>query len=605
MQKKKVCIIGAGYAGVHAAKLLHKYNKKQNNLEITLIDRHPFHTLMTDLHEVAGNRMPVEGVKVDLYQTFAKKSVDVVVDEVTSVDFETKKVVGEKGSYAYDYLLIGTGSKPTFFGIPGADEHALTLWSYEDAVEVKEHIIASFDKARTLTDVEEQKKLLTFCVAGAGFTGIEMIGELAEWVKALCRDYDLDRDLVDLKIIEAAPNICNILEEDLQQKAEKRLIKMNIEVMKNAMITEVGPESITINKERVIPTKTLIWTAGIESSEFSETVGLTTNHKKRLEANAYMQSVDHDDVFVIGDNGYYVEEGEKMAYPQIVEAALQTAETAVENVEKLIEGKSDLKPFKSDFHGFMVSIGSRYAVAHVGGMKLQGFFAMAVKHLVNLHYLWGVGGFQLIFTYLMHEFFHIKEKRSILGGHFAKRGHTFWSFPLRLFIGYKWLEQGLHKLPDIISDPNNIFLIPASPDAVSAASDAAGEWADVEALYVPEWIKGISDFFMDLMFYNPDGSFNGFAAFFQGFMIFAEIAIGLALIAGLFTVLASIGSIGISLMVWVSGMADPELIWYFFGSFPLIAGAGRALGLDYYVIPWLKEKWKHTAFARKSYLYID
>src|SRR5690606_16909049 len=122
---------------------------------------------------------------------------------------------------------------------------------------------------------------------------------------------------------------------------------------------------------------------------------------------------DYKNVYVVGDCGYYEEDGQR-GYPQIVEAAEQTAATAVENIIADMNN-APKKPFKSNYHGFMVSIGSRYAVANVGGMQLSGFFAMAIKHMVNLYYLFGVGGVALCWKYLMHEFFHIREKRSILG----------------------------------------------------------------------------------------------------------------------------------------------------------------------------------------------
>ncbi len=191
----------------------------------------------------------------------------------------------------------------------------------------------------------------------------------------------------------------------------------------------------------------------------------------------------------------------------------------------------------------------------------------------------------------MHEIFHIRERRSFLGGHFAKSSPNFWLLPLRLFLGYKWLEQGIHKLPGVIADPSNIFLIPAKVSATSAASAweggadaAASTAADVtasasqavegaaqaageavsqwgQALPVPEFISNIVNWSMDLMFYTPDGSFTVMAEIFQAAMVVGEVIVGLCLIAGLFTALSSIASIAMGLMIWASGMA----LWKCFG----------------------------------------
>lgn len=643
--EKNIVILGAGYAGVHAAKLLHKKYKKSDNIKVTLIDKNPFHTLMTDLHEIAGARVETETVQVELKKIFKAKKVDVVIDEIKDIDFKSQKLSSENYTYEYDYLIIGTGAEPTFFGVPGAAENGFTIWSLEDAVKIREHVEKMFRKASFERNPEKRKEMLTFAVAGAGFTGVEVIGELAEWRKKLCREYGIDKKDVRMIIIEAMPNILPILEEGLQAKAARRMKKMDIEVITDSPITEVNKDSISLKDGTRIPTKTLIWTAGVQGNSFAAKLGLTMGKRNRVQTNEYMQSLDYENVYLVGDNGYLEEDG-KRGYPQIVEAALQTAETAVHNIVADIE-KGDKKPFKSNFHGFMVSIGSRYAVANVGGMKLSGFFAMAVKHMVNLHYLFGVGGFALCWTYMMHEFFHIKEKRSILGGHVSRKSPTFWLLPLRVFVGYKWLEQGLHKLPKILEDPSNIFLIPppvknvasavkdAAVNAVSSASqvaadgaakvaqaaadaassatpaadgaaqaaEAASQWG--EALPVPGFIESIVKWSMETFFYTPDGGFTALAEIFQAAMVVGEIIVGLCLIAGLFTVLASIASVVMGMMIWTSGMAPYEMLWYLAAGIALIGGAGRAFGLDYYVIPVIKNWWKKTRFANKTYLYID
>jgi len=615
--ERKIVILGAGYGGVHAAKLLHKKFKKNDDIKITLIDKNPFHTLMTDLHEIAGARVEKEAVQVNLKKIFAGKKVEVITDEIKDIDFKKQKLMSQNRVYEYDYLVIGTGAEPAFFGIPGAEKYGFTIWSLEDALKIREHIESMFDKASREKNPEKRREMLTFAVAGAGFTGVEVIGELAEWKKKLCSEYGIDKDEVRLVIIEALPNILPMLESDLQVKAEKQMKKMGIEVITNTPIVEVKKDAVILKDKTVIPTRTLIWTAGVQGNSFVAKLGLTVGKKNRIQTNEYMQSVDYANVYLIGDNGYFELEGKK-GYPQIVESALQTAETAVHNIIADIEN-TPKKPFKPNYHGFMVSIGSRYAVANVVGMKLSGFFAMAVKHMVNLHYLFGVGGFALCMKYLMHEFFDIKENRSILGGHLSNKIPILWLVPLRIFVGYKWLEQGMHKLPKILEDPSNIFLIPAPvKDTVSSASQAVADTASSatpaaegavsqwgQALPVPGFIENIVDWSMQTFFYTPEGGFTVLAQVFQAAMVIGEIIVGLCLIAGLFTALASIASVGMGLMIWGSGMAPLEMLWYLAAGITLIGGAGRAFGLDYYAIPIIKNWWKKTKLANKTYLYID
>ena len=191
---KKVIILGGGYAGVIAAKKLEKSLKKQkiSDITVTLIDRNPFHTMLTELHEVAAARVEEDSIKLSYNKIFAGRNVQVIMDNIEDVDFSAKQLKGAAGSYNYDILVIAAGSKPTYFGVKGAAEKAYKLWSYDDAVKLRERFVHCFREASRETDKEKRKKLLSFFTVGAGFTGTEMAGELAEWVPVLCHQFEID-----------------------------------------------------------------------------------------------------------------------------------------------------------------------------------------------------------------------------------------------------------------------------------------------------------------------------------------------------------------------------------------------------------------------------
>lgn len=156
---KKVLIVGAGYAGIEAALTLNKKRKK-DEIEITLIDKNPYHTLLTELHEVAGNRISEEGIRIPLRRIFKYTDVNIVMDEITSFDFDNKKISSEKNTYEYDYLVTAMGSSPNYFGIPGLEEHTFSLWSFDDAVRIREHIkkcfiLASQEKVKRKMKLKE------------------------------------------------------------------------------------------------------------------------------------------------------------------------------------------------------------------------------------------------------------------------------------------------------------------------------------------------------------------------------------------------------------------------------------------------------------------
>ncbi|AAM25616.1 NADH dehydrogenase [Caldanaerobacter subterraneus subsp. tengcongensis MB4] len=592
---KKIVIIGAGYGGLHAAKLLNKKLKNNPDIEVTLIDKKPYHTLLTDLHEVAGSRIEPDSVRIYLHKVFAGKRVNIILDEIEKIDHEKQQVIGKKGAYQYDYLILGIGSEPCDFGIPGVFEYGFNVGSLEAAIRTREHIEEMFRKASVEKDPDEKKKMLTFVIAGAGFTGIETAGELMEWTKSLCDKYNLDRSEIKIMVVEALNTILPNLNAKLAIKAQRFLNKKGVEVLTNSPIVEVARDYVVLKDGRKIETKTLIWTCGVQGNKCVENFGLELNRRCRVQTNEYMQAVGKENIYVIGDLAYYEIDGKPI--PQVVETALQSAETAVHNIVADIKGE-EKKPFKPKYHGFMVSIGSRYAVAELMGVSLTGFLAMAIKHLVNMHYLFGVAGIDAVLSYIYHEFFEVKNNRSILGGHIAAHVPTFWLVLLRIYVGALWLIEGINKIQQGWLDPSKIFIITASDVSGATANATSGATAVQTLQPLLKEPPAFYKWFMDT-FVVPH------AFLFQVMVVLAEVAIGLALIAGLFTFLASAGSIFLALNFILSAMADKSILWYIFAAIALMGGAGRSFGLDYYVIPWIKNWWKKTTFARKTYLYIS
>lgn len=659
---KKIVVLGGGYAGVLTAKKLAKKFKKNKDVQITLIDKQSYHTMLTELHEVAAGRVDEESIRMDLKRIFAGRNVEVVLDEIKTIDFDQKVLVSDQQSYEYDYLVIGTGCKPTFFGIPGA-EHAHQLWSYTDAVNLREHILNMFRQAALIADKQKRRELLTFVTVGAGFTGVEMAGELGEWKDELCRSFHIDRDEVSLYIVDFAPKVLPMYPDKLIKKAEKRLIKLGNELVMNSAVSEIHEDKVVLNKgEKVIQTHTVIWAAGIEGSDIVDQASVEKAGRGRIVTNGHLQAKDYEDVYVVGDNIFYIPEGEERPVPQMVENAEHSAPVVAHNIAVDINGGTH-KTYKPTFHGSMVCIGSRYGVAQVGmpGMwfNLSGFFAMASKHLINIIYFIQVLGFNKIWSYLMHEFFHTKNNRSMVGGLLSNSAPVFWKFPLRIFIGFMWLQQGLTKLPKIVHDFNNVFLLPAPPKAdtiggaseavsqvvpevvetVTAASGAIAEGASsaaaavsqtvsdvvsnsgdiftmladaihdfmnwITVLPVPGFVENMVNWSMDAFFYTPDGTqFTQLASLVQGGMICGEIIFGGMLIIGLFTPVAAIATIAMGCMIWASGMAPTEMLWYLVGGFALIGNSGMVLGLDYYVWPWIRKMLPKIPLLKKWYLYV-
>lgn len=453
--EKRIVVVGAGYAGILTAKKLAKKFKKHEDVSVTIIDKNPFHTMLTELHEVAANRVDEDSIKISLKKVFAGRKVDIKLDTVTSIDYDKKAVVGNQETYKYDVLVMSAGSKPTFYGVPGAEEYSHQLWSYDDAVELREHIHNMFRKASCEPDATNRKKMLTFYVVGAGFTGVEMVGELAEYVPILCEKYDIDKSEVTMYNVDGLSRPIPNLPEKLSNKVSRRLEKMGVKLLLNTTVSAIGADFIELkNGDKVDhhEASTIIWAAGIQSSDITQASGekLELNRGGRIQVDTYLRSTKDENVYVVGDNMYYIPEGEERPVPQMVENAEQSAATAANNIFCAITGKGEMKEYKPSFHGVMVCIGGRYGVAHVGlpnhMFSLPSFLAMFAKHFINIVYFIQVLGWNKIFSYIKHEFFTIRNCRSFVGGHFSNRTPSFLLVPLRVWLGAIWLFEGIMKI---------------------------------------------------------------------------------------------------------------------------------------------------------------
>lgn len=497
--EKRIVIVGAGYAGILTAKKLAKKFKKQKDISITIIDKNPFHTMLTELHEVAANRVDEDSIKISLTKVFAGRAVTVKLDTVTSIDFAKKSVIGANETYPYDYLVLAAGSKPTFFGVPGAEEFTYKLWSYEDAVILRDHIQTTFRKAMCEPKEEVRRKLLTFWVVGAGFTGVEMIGELAEYVPILCEKYGIKRDEVTLYNVDGLSRVIPNLTEKLSAKVQRRLNKMGVEVILNSFVSGISEDYIDLKQgDKIVrhSAGTVIWAAGIQSADVIQKTGdsLEVTRGGRVQVDSYLRSSKDESVYVIGDNMYFIPEGEERPVPQMVENCEQSSHTAAHNITCAITGKGKMEEYKPKFHGVMVCIGGRYGVCHVGlpgrFYSMPSFFAMFAKHFINIIYFIQVLGWNKVFHYIKHEFFTIRNCRSFVGGHFSNRTPSFLLVPLRVWLGAVWLFEGIMKIVEgwftspkltgffgganawydsIINGAN----APANEDAVSGATTAA------------------------------------------------------------------------------------------------------------------------------------
>ena len=285
-----------------------------------------------------------------------------------------------------------------------------------------------------------------------------------------------------------------------------------------------------------------------------------------------------DNVYAIGDIALFNHEGH--ALPAMVETALQTGKTAANNILNSVRGK-EKKKLEPKYHGIMVSVGSFFAVAEIMGVSLNRLFAIIMKHLVNMHYYFGIGGFELVFSYLKYEFLYKRQDKPLLEAFITKKTMLVWLVPLRIFIGYYWLMEGLKKAWDgwfVIE-----MLAGRAPDAQATASltEEGQKVFRIVTENTPLWYEWVTETFI-----------LPYPMLFQYLIVIAEIGLGLAFITGTFTIPAAVVGLGLNVNFLLSTGMYPETYWLIPAQIAMFQDAGKSFGVDYYLMPYLMRQWR-------------
>ncbi len=494
-------------------------------------------------------------------------------------------------------------------------------------------------------------------MVGAGVTGGEVIGELAEYVPILCKRFHIKREEVKLVDVDGLSRPVPVLPEKLSGRVERRLTKMGVDVVMNASVVGVGENFIRLKQKDSVSqyaAGTVIWTAGIESAEITADAAkeLKSAGRGRIEVDSCLRSVDHENVYVIGDNMFYTAPGEERPVPQMVENAEHSADTAANNIAAAVTKKGSMEEYNPRFHGIMVCVGGRWGTARGGLASHQinfvSFFAMFAKHFINIIYFIQVMGWAKVWSYLTHEIFTIRNRRSFVGGHFSNRTPSFLLVPLRLWLGAVWVFEAVMKivegwfekpmLKDFFGYADSWYdsiirsyfgLAPAVDATAGATADAAAaETAASVGTLLLDWDFGLFEtifvsgkelahstladyaFKLNVPFVNwsIDNivlASDGMQVFMQVVIVLLELAIGLGLIGGLFTFPCSAVSIILQFMFLTTTGLYLKGVWMIFASTALLVGAGYTIGFDYYVGPFLKKHWKNIKWVKRWYLYND
>lgn len=382
-KRPRVVIVGAGFGGMYAAKNLLPFVKNKT-LSVTIINETNYFLFTPLLHEVATGGLNPTSVTESLREIFSGTPVEIFQGRVTSIDQPRKVVKIQDCEIPYDYLVVATGAKTNYFGTPGAEEHTIAIKNLRDAVQVREKIIDAFEEAHITRKHEEQKKFLTFVVVGGGATGVEMVGELHDFVNQIMKHYyvrnaGFSRKDVSIKLVHAGAALLNGFQPTLQKKAERDLKHRGVEVLLNKKVTNVEKESITLSDGMKIRAHTIIWSAGVAPvmPEFLKTVFKLSD---RVVVDEYLRVQDEENIFVLGDSAYSKNRvGDPL--PMLAQVAIREASIVAKNIVSSIQ-KTPLNKFRYHSKGSLISLGRFDALGQIFGINISGPFAWFIWRTV-------------------------------------------------------------------------------------------------------------------------------------------------------------------------------------------------------------------------------
>ncbi|MCK6258316.1 NAD(P)/FAD-dependent oxidoreductase [Fictibacillus sp. KIGAM418] len=391
MSKPKILIIGGGYGGMMSAVRLEK-ELGLNNADVTLVNKHNYHYQTTWLHENAAGTLHHDKTRIMIDDIIDTNKINFVQDTVVEIKKDEKRVILANGELTYDYLIIALGSDPETFGIQGLKENAFSIRSINSVREIREHIEYNF--ARYNNEGQKQE-LINIVVGGAGFTGIEFVGELADRVPELCKEYDIPREKVRIVNIEAAPNVLPGFDEELVEYAINNLERRGVEFLVNTPIKECNEDGVLLASGEEIKAATVVWTGGVRGNHLVEEAGFETM-RGRVKVEKDLRMPGYDYIFVAGDCALIINEEINRPYPPTAQIAIQQAYTIGRNLKTLINGGGQMEEFKPDIKGTVASLGKGEAIGVVGNKKLFGSTASAMKKVIDNRYLFLLGGVPMV-----------------------------------------------------------------------------------------------------------------------------------------------------------------------------------------------------------------
>ncbi len=384
-QLPKVVIVGAGFGGLSAAKALAKVRA-----HVTLIDRRNHHLFQPLLYQVATAGLAPTQIATPIRAILRRqRNTDVVLGEVTGLDAASREIKLGARRVPYDYLIIATGARHSYFGRDEWERFAPGLKTLEDATEQRKRILLSFERAELETDAAERVRLTTFVVIGGGPTGVETAGAIAELAKrALACDYRrINPKCARIVLVEAGPRILGAFSEDLSEAARASLEMLGVEVRMGKAVSAIDEAGVSLADER-IESRCVIWAAGVQSSPAARWLDIAADRAGRAVVADTLRAPDHDNIFVIGDCAA-VKDRDGKPLPGVAPVAKQQGLYAARAIIAALRNERFDRPFRYADFGNLATVGRKAAIADFRGLRLKGLVGWLVWSAAHVYFLIG------------------------------------------------------------------------------------------------------------------------------------------------------------------------------------------------------------------------
>jgi len=380
----QIVVAGAGYAGLHVALRLTAKLRGNPKMELTLVDRHDYHQVITELPRVAGGTRAADAVRIPL-QDMLTERVRFVQTEITGFDLAGQRLLTKAGPIGWSGLVLALGSRPNDFAIPGLAERALSVYSASDAERVWGAVNEALAAAEAETDPARQRRLATVVVGGGGATGVELAGELAEVLPEVASGHGLAPDRPAVWLVEAGPTILAGSSPQLIDKATRILADLGVQVRTNAAIAAATEEGFRLTDGQLVAGGVFVWAGGVKAPELVADSELPTGHNGRVKVDRYLRVLDRPDIYVAGDLASVTDPRTGHVLPPLAQIALEEGETVARNLAAQLAG-TPLEAFTFHDKGFVVSVGTRRGVADIAGVTSGGRLAHLLKDAIEWEY---------------------------------------------------------------------------------------------------------------------------------------------------------------------------------------------------------------------------